>query len=308
MRLDRFERWALLLAWMTPGLWATNALVSRLAPGIIEPYSLAWGRWIIAGSVLAFLARNELRTFGFECLRRPGPYAALGFFGMFVCGAIFYKAGHTTQAINMGLIYATSPIMIMIASTWWLGERRLSQTQWLGVVLALSGVLHVVTGGQAWRITEIAWVEGDFWVLLCAVAWAAYALILRHVPSALSDAARLALINFSGVLWLSPFALTEMLNPETPALGWQALGLVLLAAIVPGIGAYVVYGWSQRVLGAARVSATLYLGPLWNAFLAWLILGEQLGAQHWVGAMLILPGIYLATRKPAPLDESRQST
>ncbi len=298
MRLDRFERWALLLAWMTPGLWATNALVSRLAPDFIEPFSLAWGRWIVAGTVLAFLARAELKVHGLECLKRPGPYLLLGFGGMFVCGAIFYKAGHTTQAINMGLIYATSPIMIMIASTWWLGERRLGKSQWLGVWLALSGVLHVVTGGQAWRISEIAWVVGDFWVLLCAVAWAAYALVLRRVSSALSDVGRLALINFAGVLLLSPFALTEALNPDTPTLGWQAVGLVLLAAIVPGIGAYLVYGWSQRVLGAARVSSTLYLGPLWNAFLAWLILGEQLGSQHWVGALLILPGIYLATRKP----------
>jgi drug/metabolite transporter (DMT)-like permease len=297
LRLDRFERWAMVLAWMTPGLWATNAVVSRLAPGIIDPYSLAWGRWIIAGFVLAVLARSDLRAHGRECLRRPGPYVALGFFGMFVCGAIFYKAGHTTQAINMGLIYATSPIMIMVASTWFLGEQRLSPMRWTGVVLALLGVLHVVTAGQAWRITEITWVEGDFWVLLCAVAWAGYALVLRRVPSALGDVGRLALINFAGVLLLTPFALTEWLDPHTPALGWQALGLVLLAAIVPGIGAYLVYGWSQRVLGAARVSATLYLGPLWNAFLAWLLLGEQLGQQHWVGALLILPGIYLATRK-----------
>ena len=287
----------MVLAWMTPGLWATNAVVSRLAPGIIDPYSLAWGRWIIAGFVLAVLACSDLRAHGRECLRRPGPYVALGFFGMFVCGAIFYKAGHTTQAINMGLIYATSPIMIMVASTWFLGEQRLSPMRWTGVVLALLGVLHVVTAGQAWRITEITWVEGDFWVLLCAVAWAGYALVLRRVPSALGDVGRLALINFAGVLLLTPFALTEWLDPHTPALGWQALGLVLLAAIVPGIGAYLVYGWSQRVLGAARVSATLYLGPLWNAFLAWLLLGEQLGQQHWVGALLILPGIYLATRK-----------
>jgi drug/metabolite transporter (DMT)-like permease len=27
------------------------------------------------------------------------------------------------------------------------------------------------------------------------------------------------------------------------------------------------------------------------------VLGEQLGPQHWVGALMILPGIYLATRK-----------
>ena len=298
MPLDRVQRWALLLAWLTPGLWSANAIVSRLAPGVIEPYTLAWGRWALAGIVLALLARADLLRHGREWLRRPLPYLALGFLGMFVCGALFYNAGRTTQAINMGLIYATSPIMITLASTWWLGEQRLNFWQWLGVVMALMGVLHVVTAGHWWRLTQIDWVEGDFWVMLCAIAWAAYALLLRRVPSAMSEMGRLALINACGVLLLLPFAAYEWLQPATPALGWQALGLIVVAALVPGIGAYLIYGWAQGVLGAARVSVSLYLGPLWNAAMAWLLLGEPLGAHHWMGALLILPGIYLATRQP----------
>ena len=125
------KRWALVLALLTPGLWSANAIVSRLAPGVIEPYTLALGRWLVAGTVLALLARQDLRIGGHEWLRKPLPYLALGFLGMFVCGALFYKAGRTTQAINMGLIYATSPIFITLASTYALGEKRLSLAQWL---------------------------------------------------------------------------------------------------------------------------------------------------------------------------------
>ena len=35
-----------------------------------------------------------------------------------------------------------------------------------------------------------------------------------------------------------------------------------------------------------------------GALLAWLLLGERLQAYHLLGACLVLPGIWLATRKP----------
>ena len=53
----------------------------------------------------------------------------------------------------------------------------------------------------------------------------------------------------------------------------------------------------QRELGAARVGLVLYLGPLYTAVLAWAVLGERIEWHHGVGALLILPGIYLASRR-----------
>jgi drug/metabolite transporter (DMT)-like permease len=51
----------------------------------------------------------------------------------------------------------------------------------------------------------------------------------------------------------------------------------------------------QRELGAARVGVVLYLGPIYAAAAAWLVLGEAVRDYHWVGAASILPGIYLST-------------
>jgi drug/metabolite transporter (DMT)-like permease len=51
-----------------------------------------------------------------------------------------------------------------------------------------------------------------------------------------------------------------------------------------------------QVLGATRTAVMLYLAPLYGAFNAWWILGEVPSGFHAVGAALILPGIYLATR------------
>ena len=52
----------------------------------------------------------------------------------------------------------------------------------------------------------------------------------------------------------------------------------------------------QRELGAARTGLILYLGPIYAALTAWMLLGEQPQWYHGLGAALILPGIWLATR------------
>jgi len=72
--------------------------------------------------------------------------------------------------------------------------------------------------------------------------------------------------------------------------------LGVAAALVPGIMAYWIYGWAQKILGASKVAVTLYLGPLYGALLAWSVLGESLGWHHVVGAALILPGVFLVSR------------
>ena len=72
---------------------------------------------------------------------------------------------------------------------------------------------------------------------------------------------------------------------------------MLAAAALPGAAAYGAYAFMQRVLGAARVGTVLYLGPLYSAAIGWAVLDERVSAFHAVGAPLILPGIWLATRR-----------
>jgi drug/metabolite transporter (DMT)-like permease len=91
-----------------------------------------------------------------------------------------------------------------------------------------------------------------------------------------------------------PFVLWEAALVTTPAWSTHAAVLVLVVGIFPGILAYSVYAWGQKLLGASRVSMVLYLGPLWGAVVSWGVLNEPLGWHHLVGAMLILPGVALA--------------
>jgi drug/metabolite transporter (DMT)-like permease len=72
--------------------------------------------------------------------------------------------------------------------------------------------------------------------------------------------------------------------------------VVLLLGLVPGFGAYQAHSWLVREIGTARSGLLLYLVPVYNALLAWLILGEAVRTYHAIGAALVFVGVYLVNR------------
>jgi drug/metabolite transporter (DMT)-like permease len=291
--IEKQTRWALILLWVVPALWTVNYIVARKAPGVIGPHLLAIGRWALAAVVLLVLSWGELREKRLEIWQNAWQYLILGACGMLICGAWVYQGARSTQAMNIALIYAASPVLISIGSVWMLGE-TFSKRQLAGVVLALTGVVHVVVKGQWVALSQVQFVIGDLWILAATFSWAAYALLQKKWRSSLSATARLAAICVGGVIVLLPFSIWELFQPNLTVWGYDAIGLILLAGIVPGLGAYWIYGWSQKILGANRTAVALYLGPLYAALLTWTILGEAPGWHHLVGGLFILSGVFLA--------------
>ncbi len=292
------RRWALALLLITPLLWSVNYLVGRLAPGTIAPHMLALLRWTIAALILLPFAWSELSAKRTSLFNNAWHHLVFGALGMWICGAWVYIGARTTGATNIALIYALSPVFIALVSSLWLRE-RLGWLQWLGIALAFAGLVHVVIKGQWGALAQVKLVVGDLWILRATVSWTLYSIFLKRWPSDFSPIARLVLIISGGVLVLIPLTTLEALSglPMTQTFwGWKTVALVVSAGIIPGAGAYLAYSTLQKTLGAARASLTLYLGPLYAALVAYFVLGEPIQGYHALGAAVILPGIYLASR------------
>ncbi|MES2957606.1 MAG: DMT family transporter [Pseudomonadota bacterium] len=289
-------RLATVLIFVAPALWSVNYLVARWAMGVIAPHMLALSRWSLAVLLLGAFCWRELHAKRHLIRAEALHFIVLGALGMWVCGAFVYIGARSTLAVNIGLLYAAAPVLIALASALWLHE-RFSALQGLGVVLALAGVMHILFKGDWAGVLAVGVNPGDLWVGVAVLCWTAYSLLLRAWPSAFGALARLTLIACGGVLVLIPFALWEALYWLPSTLSWRSVGLAVTAAAVPGAAAYGAHAFMQRVLGAARVGTVLYLGPLYSAAVGWAVLGEGIEPFHAVGAMLILPGIWLATRR-----------
>jgi drug/metabolite transporter (DMT)-like permease len=289
------RRLAHALIFIAPALWSVNYLVARWAPGVIAPHALALGRWVVAALVLALFCHREIAAKRQFIRGEARQLLVLGALGMWVCGAFVYIGGRSTAAVNIGLLYAASPVLIALFSAIWLRE-RFGLLQAIGVALALAGVLHVVVRGQWAGLADVRLNPGDLWIATAVLCWTAYSLLLRAWPSAFSPLARLTLMACAGIVVLIPFTLLEAWFLLPSELSWRSAALVLAAALIPGAGAYGAYSYMQRALGAARVSVVLYLGPLYSAVIGWAVLGERIEPFHAVGALLILPGIWLSSR------------
>jgi drug/metabolite transporter (DMT)-like permease len=220
----------------------------------------------------------------------------LGALGMWICGAWVYLGGQSTAAINIALIYAAAPVAIAVGGVKLLGE-RMSAAQRVAIGFAVAGVLFVIAKGDPSNLLAVRFTAGDGWIVGATLSWIAYSLLLKRWPSRLDPATRLVAVIAGGVVVLVPFTLAEhLMQPALPFTA-AAAGLIVLAALVPGVFSYTAYSYLQRELGASRTALLLYLAPIYGALNAWLFLGEVPGWHHAVGAGLILPSIWLATRR-----------
>lgn len=290
-------RAVLALIVLVPAFMASNFLVARSAPGIIGPHALAGQRWLLAGLLFGFLARDELRTHWRTLLADWRRLLVLGALGMWICGAWVYLAGQTTVATNMALIYALSPVLIALVSHFWLHE-AFGRVQACGVALALAGVVHVVLGGRWGALAQLRFVPGDAWILGATLSWTLFSILLKRWQFPVGENARLAAISLAGVIVLLPFIVWEAWTGPLPLVSGRGLLLSLAAALVPGYAAYLGYSLLLQKLGAARAGVLLYMPPLYAAAMAWLLLGEPIRGYHLVGFLLVLPGVYLVNRRP----------
>lgn len=291
----REDRLAMVLLFVVPALFASNMLMARATADTIPPIALAFWRWSVAFGLLVCIVGPRLwlrrRAIAWEWR----DILVLGALGMGVCGTFVYIAADTTTATNIGLIYSASPVLIILLATACFGE-RLRPIQVAGIGVSLAGVLVVVARGDPSILLDVTFTVGDLWVLAATVAWAAYSVILRYRPSEMGLTTRFAAICGGGILVLLPFTIWEGISVGLPTMDGATVGAVLFIGVVASFGAYQVYAFVQNVLGAGRTALLMYLVPLYNAVLAYLLLDEILQPYHFLGAALVLPGIYLSTR------------
>jgi len=289
------------LLMIPPLFWAGNAIVGRLASGLVPPITLNFMRWALAFALLL--------PFAYRVLQRDSVlwphwrrYAVLGLLGVGCYNALQYLALKTSTPINVTLVASSTPIFMLVVGRVFFGQ-AISQRQMAGAFLSIAGVLLVLCRGEWARLTELHLLPGDVYVLLATLAWAFYSWLVSKPadpPEIRSDwAAFLVAQMVFGLGWKSLFAAGEWTVTDSHVTwGWPLAAALLYVAVGPSILAYRSYGLGVQRVGPAVASFFSNLTPLFAALMSAAFLGEPPQAFHAVAFVLIVGGIVVSSRKP----------
>lgn len=286
------------LLFVTPAMFAANILVARLAAGWLPPLQLTLWRWFFTALLACALAAGAVRA-SWPAMRREAPASfLLGAIGMALCGAAAYLAEEHTSAVNIGLIYAGSPVVMVLLAHAFLHE-PLGPWRITGIVLCIAGIVAIVARGDLATLSRLAINVGDGWAIAGSLGWAVYSFLLRRLKTQLDVTVRFAWLCVAGALATAPFALGEWMAGQQFEFSAASAGLVALTALFASYGSYVLYARLQQRAGVAFAGLAIYLTPLFAALYGWMFVGEALRSYHLAGMILVLCGVWLAGRSAA---------
>ncbi len=274
---------------------ASNLVVARGGVEFVPPISLAFWRWTTVFIILLPFTFVSLKKNYKIIIKEYKKLFFLGAMGCGVCGAFPFLAGETTTVTNMGIIYTSSPIFIILISSIFFGE-KINSIKIIGLVSCLTGVFAIIIKGNFDLLINLKFTIGDLWMLAAAIGWALYSIYLFYWKTKLPIFQRFVLIAFFGALSLFPFYIIEEFMFQKTEFTSEFFSWVIFAAISPGIIAFILYAKVQEKLGASLTGFTLYIFTVYAAIYGFLLFNEKLEFYHYIGTILVFFGVYLAKK------------
>ncbi len=274
---------------------ASNLIVARGGVEYVPPISLAFWRWTVVFLILLPFTYLSLKKNYKSIQKEYKKLFVLGALGCGVCGAFPFLAGQTTTVANMGIIYTSSPVFIILISSIFFKE-KINLIKVIGLIACLVGVFAIIIKGDINLLINLKFTLGDLWMLGAAIGWALYSIYLFYWKTNLQIFQRFTLVALFGAISLFPFYIIEEVFIERTFFDTDFFVWVIFAAISPGVIAFTLYTVAQKKLGASLTGFTLYIFTIYAAIYGYFLFDEKLESYHLIGTILVFFGIYLARK------------
>jgi len=275
--------------------WGASFIAIKVAVQESSPAAVIWLRFLISLLCLfpIIWKKGLLHIGGWK---NVAEYTLLGFLGVSLHQWLQSNGLVTSQASTTSWIVSTIPVF-MVLFGWLFLKEKLEKIGFLGMALAILGVLLIVSNGHIGGLFQNGFgAPGDILVLLSAPNWAIYSILLRKTlqrESALKGT--FFTILFGWLISSVPFIFEKgwQLIPHLTFSGWAS---ILYLGIFCTFLAYVFYYDAVQNLSSASVGVYLFIEPIATMLIAAVLLHETITWISIVGGALILIGISLVNK------------
>jgi drug/metabolite transporter (DMT)-like permease len=279
-------------------IWASNSIMVKIVLREIDPLTLTWLRFVIAGLFYvpyAVLTRAEAPRYTW---REGVMLAAAGIALVPVFSLTLYWALSYTTVANTALVRMTEPAWVLLLGALLLGERA-TRRQLGGFALALLGTLALVLLGQPPSGGGEHHVLGMMYMGANSFAWVGYVLcfkdlLRRHSVTQVTTHA--ALVGSAALFLVSGWTHASTVVRQSLAMSGLAWVLVAVMALLVTIASNQLFAYGLQRVPAGVATAYSYLIPVVAAGCAWLFLGEPITKVVVVCGAVIAAGVYLINR------------
>ena len=284
-----------LLAAITITVWGSTFISSKVLLTVLSPVQIMICRFVIAYAVLWLLHPKWDKT----SIKDELGFATMG---VFSCTLYFMAENYAlrfTLASNVSIIVASAPIMTAVLAHFFTKSEKLNRNILFGFLVAFSGVAMVVLNGKfVLKLNPL----GDMLSLLAALSWAVYSVILKKYVGRFNTIMLTRKLMFYGLLTSLPIMLVQGGGLPFEAMKEPKMLLNLLFLGILGSGICYVL-WSKAVLrlGVVKTNNYIYVNPFVTLLTGAVFLSEPITPMGIFGALLIISGVVICSKKPKAL-------
>ncbi len=259
----------------------------------VGPNIAAFWRFFLGLIAIFFLTFRSIPSFK-KIRPHLGGVALVGFVGL--CGFIYFftQGLNRTSAVNGALIVALNPVITLLLTSIFQGYKiRIKDI--VGVVLALMGVVYLLTKGDLMALFQISFSAGDIYFLIAVFVFALQNIWIRKYSLGIGIKPFTFLTNFFCLIGLTALLVFEPMENFVPDSG--RFWLAAFGMGVPGTAiTYIAWNIGIQKAGPARGTIFLNAIPLIVALFA-IPFGAKLYLFHLVSGLLILSGLLIVQVK-----------
>ena len=270
--------------------------VKYITPQYIHPFALNFVR--VAVTLTLFWILYILKPGKVKLERKDLPrFALCALTGIVINQLFFIKGVSLTTVIHSSLLSLGSPIFITIIAAFLLKE-KFTLLKGLGLACGIGGATVLVLMKDSSGVVASNMVLGDILVLINAISYAFYLVLVRPLMAKYSGIQVLRWIFTIGAFGILPIGFPYMLEASWSSFELSHWLVLAYVAVFATFVAYLLTVKSIALIGSSATGAFIYTQPVFAAVFAMIFAGEYFTIYKLVAAVLIFTGVYLVNKKP----------